>query len=564
MYAPPGVYSDTTSGEPDFPDVPPKISPKRPTFSFKALIEQPVKTLGKLAKSHDEVEEMKGMTPVQAAEADPLPSPPPVTRKKKVRVMLEGEEDPDKEGVLDLLKSPIDVISPKQDSMRIHRSSGLRDSLPRKKGNEVSDEVLIMLRKLITDSAAERKGSLMNDANRTRMEDTSRGRPRKSMMKRPPTPILPPAVRPGETNAPITREKVEVSPPQSGSLQYPLPPQRSRRRSSSSEVQSRPKHYSHDHGLNRTHYGESYHPTPAAMLIPRPGHPTIPWPEPWSAPPQVGEDRFASSRNVPKRSTSDVNVSRKWRSVKQQDIPPLSYQALRAYHIPDLSSIGQIHHPAAFDPRKALNQQKVLHHPAEKYYLASKQQSPPQSFQASQYPQSSKSSWPAPHSYQPHSASQQHPVGRGPQYQAPPFYPHPPSFPPWQPYYPAPLPAPQPNYPSASYQALSFGADSPLPEPASAPVPTSGPWSALGPLVGRSRNRASSAQDRPQTQTSAGRSEVAAQDWWTRFTGEYERGAGQSADEEGWTADRRQGEGRSTRGRASLRTYRPLESDRSA
>ncbi|CAD6575334.1 MAG: hypothetical protein TREMPRED_001355 [Tremellales sp. Tagirdzhanova-0007] len=181
MFAPPGVDYDSSSGESSY--LHPEKSPPRPTFSLKSLL-APARKLSKVLDTSHEAEDLNKLTPVQAAEADPA------LRKKRVRIVVEGDEEVDErdEDLMPTLTSPFQ--SPTQQAAKLPKSLPTRDtkgSLGRT-AKDVSSEVLTMLQKLIADPTTDRQkrphGKTVTD---------ERGRPftqLDSRSNRPATPFL--------------------------------------------------------------------------------------------------------------------------------------------------------------------------------------------------------------------------------------------------------------------------------------------------------------------------------------------------------------------------------------
>ena len=221
MFAPPGVDSDSSSGESSY--LSPQITPPRPTFWLKSLL-APARKLSKVLETSHEAEEVNELTPVQAAEADPK------LRKKRVRIIVEGEEEED-EVEEDIIPTPTSSFgSPRQGVAKLTQSTppSIKSAYLGRTAKDASTEVLTMLRKLIADSATDRqKRPRKKTGTDKRVEpfkrpDNLSNRPATLFLRSPPPPKSKRATPLPATNSTPPASSVDASTQTSHEEKRPL------------------------------------------------------------------------------------------------------------------------------------------------------------------------------------------------------------------------------------------------------------------------------------------------------------------------------------------------------
>lgn len=194
MYAPSGVDSDTSSGEPDIPDSPPKEFGNKPHFSLKSLF-QPARKLIDPLRKPDGADDVKQLRAVQAVEAESTPA------KKRVRIVVDGEpEEPFK-----TLRSPREPMDQAFGKARLSPVIQNEATTSGPRPNESSAELLTTLRELIAESATNRQTLLpAQPPSNERRESPTFLHP---IPKRRPTPFQPASERSSELESDARREQ---------------------------------------------------------------------------------------------------------------------------------------------------------------------------------------------------------------------------------------------------------------------------------------------------------------------------------------------------------------------
>jgi hypothetical protein len=479
MYAPSGVDSDTSSGEPDIPDSPPKEFGNKPHFSLKSLF-QPARKLIDPLRKPDGADDVKQLRAVQAVEAESTPA------KKRVRIVVDGEpEEPFK-----TLRSPREPMDQAFGKARLSPVIQNEATTSGPRPNESSAELLTTLRELIAESATNRQTLLpAQPPSNERRESPTFLHP---IPKRRPTPFQPASERSSELESDARREQTSpllTMKPERGHPQLRGQPSRP------GNLELR---YDTDPDVDAPSAGQAPEvgdPVPTQLAKPSHGH--IPWLA-LRTPPSHADDSRAPPSLHTKEITSAPPVDQLYLSTAgEQAIPPLSYQPLRAYHLPRNGSSPQVYHPAEGDqwtqPGSAPpSHQHPRHDPSRE---ACSHQPPPFENAAPSLHFYYQAQYAYPSNMQHGYTAQQsfyagHPPPTYVLVQPPPISPYmisPPSpvyfqtvsLQRWQPYYPT-LPDSNAQYPLSQHASVHETEYSFHREPASAPVRPSEPWPSGG------------------------------------------------------------------------------------
>ncbi|WWC66193.1 uncharacterized protein I206_100094 [Kwoniella pini CBS 10737] len=177
MFAPPGVDS-SSSGEDHTPPPSPEAQRIRPKFSFKSLFspntEQTIRRSRTPSKHFRRVkpsnEEVKHSTPIEAAEADNFLPTEPISPKKRVRIFAgELEKGQKAKGLTNNLDENVRdslILCQTQGSSK-ETQGGEEENMANNNG--ISEEVLIMLRKLMAEQKeAEQAENDLKDTEKAR------------------------------------------------------------------------------------------------------------------------------------------------------------------------------------------------------------------------------------------------------------------------------------------------------------------------------------------------------------------------------------------------------------
>ncbi|RXK36996.1 hypothetical protein M231_05760 [Tremella mesenterica] len=434
MYAPKGYDSDSSDPETITPPPSPKLQTK-PHFSFRSLLPTSGSLFPRKLSRRNSQTSAKSKHEYRRQNTPRSPTPP--LGKKSVRWGPDEELSPQtrlRQRALGLFVSP--EASPSstdpsptdvQGQVRPEQNEG------EEVRNDVGEEVLVLLRRLIADNASRREEvttNLTEPSNlpylntETEPSDPNESQPRPSL--RPPTPG-PPKVdetplkeveKPVKSDKKDRKEKKKPEPlhvvnPDTGPHTPNLPPTDGKQHDLNEEYfdsshpapSQRPSSHPHQYRPQIDPYTNT-HPHPTSLTWPE-AHPT-----PSTTPSHL------SQRQDPGYSTHP-HTAPPWQNTSQSN-HPIDHHIPSPNPYPNQQDLSQMVHGSPFHP----NQPPYGVYP----------QLPPW-----QYPQ-----------YNPRhdSSSSTNRNSNGYQTQPPPIYPHPPALQPWQPYYPPayyhPLPIPYP------------------------------------------------------------------------------------------------------------------------